>query len=60
MKSIVSEETQMEKLIQTDICSIIYGDFDGKNNHELFRCPRALDTVDLPQYVNKNRCFFRI
>lgn len=50
----------MEKLIQTDICSIIYGDFDGKNNHELFRCPRALDTVDLPQYVNKNRCFFRI
>jgi hypothetical protein len=30
-------------LIQTDSTSIIYGDFKGKPDQELFRCPRELD-----------------
>lgn len=47
----------MNKLIQTEICSIIYGDFNGKPNQELFRCPRKLDNIDLRMYVNKHRCF---
>lgn len=47
----------METLIQTNECSIIYGDFHGKENQELFRCPRELDNTDLRRYVNENRCF---
>lgn len=47
----------MNKLIQTEICSIIYGDFKGKSNQELFRCPRELDNTDLRMYVNEHRCF---
>lgn len=47
----------MKKLIQTSICSIIYGTFKGKPNQELFRCPRELDDVDLRNYVSNNRCF---
>ena len=46
----------MEQLIQTEKCSIIYGDFRGKKNQELFRCPRQLDSVDLKNYVNEKRC----
>lgn len=46
----------MEKLIQTEKCSIIYGEFRGVPNQELFRCPRELDDIDLPNYVNQNRC----
>lgn len=45
----------MEKLIQTEICSIIYGEHDGKPNQELFRCPRALDDKDLVRYIKENR-----
>lgn len=48
------------KLIQTSECSIIYGTFRGKENQELFRCPRELDDVDLRNYVNKERCFLGI
>ena len=40
------------KLIQTENCSIVYGTFQGKENQELFRCTRALDNVDLKQYIN--------
>ena len=47
---------KMNKLIQTSVCSIIYGDFRGKPNQELFRCPRELDNVDLRNYINANRC----
>lgn len=47
----------MEKLIQTEKCSIIYGEFRGEPNQELFRCPRKLDDIDLRAYVNENRCF---
>lgn len=43
-------------LIQTGVCSIIYGTFRGQENQELFRCPRELDNVDLARYVNKQRC----
>ena len=45
----------MEKLIQTSEASIIYGDFKGEPNQELFRCPRELDNVDLPRYINESR-----
>lgn len=47
----------MTKLVQNDECSIIFGDFKGELNQELFRCPRALDNTDLREYVNTNRCF---
>lgn len=43
------------QLIQTAVCSIIYGQFSGEYQ-ELFRCPRELDDVDLRGYVNDNRC----
>lgn len=43
-------------LIQTGICSIVYGTFRGKENQELFRCPRELDNIDLRRYINENRC----
>ena len=46
----------MDKLIQTEKCSIIYGNFKGKPNQELFRCPRELDDKDIPRYVEENRC----
>lgn len=49
----------MENLIQTSICSIIYGEFQGKENQELFRCPRELDNVDLRRYINENRCLLK-
>jgi hypothetical protein len=45
----------MDTLIQTEKCSIIYGTHDGKENQELFRCPRELDDKDLPRYINENR-----
>ncbi len=45
----------MDKLIQTSIASIIYGEFQGKENQELFRCPRELDDKDLVRYINENR-----
>ena len=47
----------MAKLIQTSICSIIYGRFRGEDNQELFRCPRELDDVDLRRYINETRTF---
>lgn len=50
----------MKSLIQTEKCSIVYGTFQGKENQELFRCPRALDNVDLKQYINEIRCFLGI
>lgn len=46
----------MDKLIQTGKCSIIYGNFQGKPNQELFRCPRELDIEEIPKYVNEKRC----
>ena len=46
----------MKKLIQTGVASIIYGDFQGKPNQELFRCPRELDDIDLRRYINEHRC----
>lgn len=46
----------MNQLIQTSECSIIYGTFNGKENEELFRCPRALDDTDLVRYIETNRC----
>lgn len=49
----------MKKLIQTEECSIIYGEFQGKENQELFRCPRELDDVDLRRYINENRCLLK-
>jgi len=48
------------KLVQTAICSIVYGTFQGKENQELFRCPRELDNVDLRNYVNKERVFLGV
>ena len=45
----------MEKLIQTSECSIIYGEFRGKKDQELFRCARSLDDKDLVSFVNKER-----
>lgn len=49
----------MKKLIQTSVCSIIYGEFRGEKNQELFRCPRELDNVDLKRYINQNRCLLK-
>lgn len=46
----------MNRLVQTPESSIIFGDFRGEPNEELFRCPRQLDNVDLPDYVNEHRC----
>lgn len=46
----------MKDLIQTQKCSIIYGEFKGKENQELFRCPRELDSTDLKNYINRERC----
>ena len=46
-------------LIQTDSTSIIYGDFKGKPDQELFRCPRGLDDKDLRRFINDNRLFIR-
>lgn len=45
----------MDSLIQTSVCSIIYGTFRGEENQELFRCPRENDEIDIPRYVNENR-----
>ncbi len=44
----------MDKLIQTSVCSIIYGTFKGKKDQELFRCPRELDDIDIPRYVDEH------
>lgn len=44
----------MDKLIQTDKFSIIYGEFKGEPNQELFRCPRELDDKDLGRYINEH------
>ena len=49
----------MKKLIQTSVCSIVYGEFQGKENQELFRCPRELDDVDLRRYINETRCLLK-
>lgn len=46
----------MYKLIQTEDVSIVYGDFKGEQNQELFRCPRACDATDLNRYVSQHRC----
>ena len=48
------------KLIQTEKCAIVYGTFKGKENQELFRCPRELEDVDLRNYVNRERVFLGI
>lgn len=44
----------MDKLIQTESSSIIYGDFRGEPNQELFRCPRQNDK-DVARYINEYR-----
>ena len=46
----------MNRLVQDDKDSVVYGTFRGESNQELFRCPRELDDVDLKNYVNTNRC----
>lgn len=46
----------MNRLVQDDKYSVVYGTFRGESNQELFRCPRELDDVDLKNYVNTNRC----
>ena len=49
----------MDKLIQTEKCSIIYGNYKARPDwpyQELFRCPRELDSTDLKRYVEENRC----
>ncbi len=45
----------MDKLVQTPESSVIYGDFRGNPDQELFRCPRALDDTDIPRFVNSTR-----
>lgn len=45
----------MDTLIRTEKCCIVYGDFQGKENQELFRCPRALESVDLKNFINRER-----
>ncbi len=44
----------MDKLIQTQFCNIIYGEFRGNTNEELFRCPRT-DEKCLESYINRER-----
>ena len=44
-----------ETLIQTEKCSIIYGNYKGENA-ELFRCDRRLDDMDLRRFIEKNKC----
>ena len=41
-------------LIQTGICNIIYGNFRGEPNQELFRCPRGQEDL-LKNYINQER-----
>lgn len=43
-------------LIQTEEASIVFGDFKGQKDQELFRCPRKLEDTDLRRYVNENNC----
>ena len=51
------EKKKYEKtLIQTQEASIVYGEFKGEKNQELFRCPRKLEDTDLRRYVNENNC----
>lgn len=44
----------MDKLIQTQFCNIIYGEFKGNPNEELFRCAREDETC-LKNYINRER-----
>lgn len=44
----------MDKLIQTQFCNIIYGEFAGKPNEELFRCARE-DEDCLKNFINRER-----
>lgn len=46
----------MNKLIETDKSAIIYGDFRGEPNQELFRCPIETKEPDLKRYINEYRC----
>lgn len=41
-------------LIQTGICNIVYGNFRGEPNQELFRCPRGQEDL-LKNYINQER-----
>ena len=43
-------------LIQTEEVSIVFGEFKGEKDQELFRCPRELEDTDLRRYVNENNC----
>lgn len=45
----------MNKLIVTSESAIVYGTFKGKENQELFRCPKELMDTDLKKYINDNR-----
>lgn len=49
------EDADRLDLVQTGVCSIIYGWYN-KEYQELFRCPRELDDKDLKSYINDNRC----
>lgn len=40
-------------LIQTEEVSIVFGEFKGEKDQELFRCPRELEDTDLRRYVNE-------
>lgn len=43
-------------LIQTNICSTLYGWYKGEYQ-EIFRCPRELDDKDLNAFIDDNRYF---
>ena len=45
----------MNTLIRTSKASIVYGDFRGEKNQELFRCPKETEHKDLKRYVNEYR-----
>ena len=48
------EKRTAESIINTETSSIVYGDFRGEPNQELFRCPRELED-DLRYFVNKEK-----
>ena len=42
-------------LIQTGICNIVYGNFRGEPNQELFRCPRGQEDLLVLKMIQKYR-----
>lgn len=45
----------MDQLIVTAESAIVYGQFRGNENEELFRCPRQNIETDLKRYINEYR-----